>query len=147
MKYTTDAKNKAKGQALVEFAIILPLLMIIIVGVIEFGFVFWTQSTYVNAVRDAARTSVVIRDWDTNYNARLTEIKYSIINNTDCLPVKSTEYLFEHIYIQLIPNSSNIEKIRVSIIDQPYHPVVGLLDVIIPDSLSVNAEFRYEGSL
>lgn len=48
-------KHKQEGQALVEMAIILPILLILITGIIEFGFVFNAYLTLNNASREAAR--------------------------------------------------------------------------------------------
>lgn len=52
-------KRKLKnenGQSMVEFALIVPLLLLIIVGIIEFGFMFSGYLTLTNASREAVRT-------------------------------------------------------------------------------------------
>lgn len=43
------------GQNLVEFALLLPVLMYILMGIIQFGFIFAAYLTLNNAVREAAR--------------------------------------------------------------------------------------------
>lgn len=45
----------ARGQALVEFAIILPLLLLIIGGIVQFGMLFWAQNTLTQVARDTGR--------------------------------------------------------------------------------------------
>lgn len=50
-----DQKRRRKGQTLVEFAITLPILLILVFGVIEFGRVFQAWVTLQNAARTAAR--------------------------------------------------------------------------------------------
>lgn len=48
--------NKSeKGQALVEFALILPIFLLLIVAVIDFGWNFMGQIQVTNGVREAAR--------------------------------------------------------------------------------------------
>lgn len=47
--------RKEKGQGLVELAIILPLLLIILLGTIDFGRVFYAYVTITNASREGAR--------------------------------------------------------------------------------------------
>ena len=47
------------GQSLVEFALVLPPLMLIILGIIQFGFIFNTYVTVSNAVREAARVGTI----------------------------------------------------------------------------------------
>lgn len=47
--------GKEKGQGLVELAIILPLLLIILLGIIDFGRVFYAYVAITNASREGAR--------------------------------------------------------------------------------------------
>lgn len=44
-----------RGQALVEFALVLPLLVLIMLGVMQFGLLFWTQITLTQIARDTGR--------------------------------------------------------------------------------------------
>ena len=46
-----------KGQSMVEFAMILPILLLIVVGIIEFGFLFSGYLALSNASREAVRTA------------------------------------------------------------------------------------------
>lgn len=48
-----------KGQSLVEFVLILPLLLIFLFGVIEFGLVFYNKAVITNASREGARAAIV----------------------------------------------------------------------------------------
>ncbi|KAA0890553.1 pilus assembly protein [Oryzomonas rubra] len=54
----------SKGQALVELALILPILLLLILGVIEFGRAFYMKNTLTNAVRHAARKAAVNTSWN-----------------------------------------------------------------------------------
>ena len=49
------------GATAVEFAIVLPLLAILIFGIIEFGLYLFNQHVINNAVREAARAGIVLR--------------------------------------------------------------------------------------
>ena len=51
-----------KGTSAVEFAIVLPLLMVFVFGIIEFGLVFYNKAMVTNASREAARAGIVYRD-------------------------------------------------------------------------------------
>ena len=48
-----------KGQSLVEFALVLPILLLVVVGILEFGIAFRTFQVVTNAAREGARTAVV----------------------------------------------------------------------------------------
>ena len=47
--------KKEKGQGLVEFALIFPFLLILVVGIVEMGVILNRQITVVNAAREGAR--------------------------------------------------------------------------------------------
>lgn len=51
-----------RGTSAVEFAIVLPLLMVFVFGIIEFGLVFYNKAMVTNASREAARAGIVYRD-------------------------------------------------------------------------------------
>ena len=50
--------NNQNGAALVEFAIVLPLLLILVFGVIEFGVMFYDKAVITNASREGARAGI-----------------------------------------------------------------------------------------
>ncbi|HET9199797.1 MAG TPA: TadE family protein [Dehalococcoidia bacterium] len=52
-------KDKESGQAIVEFAIVLPLLLILLFGVIDFGRALQTYITINNASREGARLGAI----------------------------------------------------------------------------------------
>jgi Flp pilus assembly protein TadG len=54
--------DNQRGTAAIEFAIVLPLLMVFIFGIIEFGLVFYDKAMVTNASREAARAGIVYRD-------------------------------------------------------------------------------------
>ena len=47
--------QKSQGQALAEFAIVFPVLMLILGGIIQFGIIFWGQNTLTQIARDTGR--------------------------------------------------------------------------------------------
>jgi Flp pilus assembly protein TadG len=49
----------AAGQSLVEFSLVLMPLFLVLLGIIQFGFIFNTYVTMTNAARDAARLGTV----------------------------------------------------------------------------------------
>jgi hypothetical protein len=57
-----------RGVAIVEFAIVLPLLAILLFGIIEFGFIIYNKAMITNASREGARIGIVYRiDSGNNY--------------------------------------------------------------------------------
>jgi hypothetical protein len=53
-------RNK-RGQALIEFAFILPFLLVIVGGIVDFGLAFFVGQVIQNAAREGARAGAVVR--------------------------------------------------------------------------------------
>ncbi len=52
-------RDTAPGQALVEFALVLPILLLLIAAIADFGFVLVDRMTLINASREGARAAVL----------------------------------------------------------------------------------------
>jgi len=48
-----------KGGAAVEFAVVLPVLLMVVFGIIEFGLLLYNKAMITNASREAARAGIV----------------------------------------------------------------------------------------
>ena len=55
IKRSTQAKHDMRGVAVVEFALLLFLLLLIVAGIVEFGRTFWYYDALTKATRDGAR--------------------------------------------------------------------------------------------
>lgn len=58
-RHPVDRRSRQRGTAVIEFAIILPILLLCVLGLIEFGRAIWTQATLDYAVQAAARCAAV----------------------------------------------------------------------------------------
>lgn len=56
-----------KGQAMVEFALVLPILLTLLCGIIDFGWLYYNQITLNNAAREGARYAVIHYDPSTDW--------------------------------------------------------------------------------
>lgn len=74
------SKNES-GQAVVEFAIVLPLLLLIICAIIDFGWLFYNQLSLENCTREAARYGAV--------NAANSDCTTLINNKINATAIKS----------------------------------------------------------
>ena len=62
-----------KGAALLEAAITVPIILLISVGIFEFGRAYQTQQVLVNAAREGARIAVIEGTTDAKVRARVRE--------------------------------------------------------------------------
>jgi len=58
MKTKMTIKNQ-KGAAAVEFAFVLPLLLLLLFGIVEFSILFYNKAMITNASREGARAGIV----------------------------------------------------------------------------------------
>ncbi|MHC5558550.1 TadE family protein [Kocuria sp. U4B] len=58
-----NAWGSERGAAAVEFALVVPLLLTLLLGVIEFGHYFNVQISATHAAREAARTMSITGNW------------------------------------------------------------------------------------
>lgn len=55
-------ENGERGQSLVEFALIVPLFLLLVFAIVDFGMGFYSWITVTNAAREGARVGVVGAD-------------------------------------------------------------------------------------
>lgn len=64
-----------RGQAMVEFALVLPVLLTLLCGIIDFGWIYYNQITLNNAAREGARYAVIhydpADDWRASAESRM----------------------------------------------------------------------------
>jgi Flp pilus assembly protein TadG len=65
MSRAPRGRQKSQGQALAEFAIVFPVLMLILGGIIQFGIIFWGQNTLTQIARDTGRWAATQQTCDT----------------------------------------------------------------------------------
>src|SRR6266498_4294761 len=61
-----ENEMKTRGQALVEFAIVILLLFTLVFGIFQFGWLMYIKNTLNNAARAAARVAIVTPDLNTS---------------------------------------------------------------------------------
>ena len=73
---TLNQKISQNGAAAVEFAIILPLLVMLVFGIVEFSILFYNKAMITNASREGARVGIV-------FNSNLSNAaRTQLITNT-----------------------------------------------------------------
>ena len=68
-----------EGAAATEFAIVLPLLLVLVFGIIEFSILLYDKAMITNASREGARAGIVY-----SYPDRISDSKITEVINTYC---------------------------------------------------------------
>lgn len=88
-----------KGGSALEFAIVLPILLLLVLGIFEFGILLYNQAVITNACREGARAGIVK---DGPYGSAVQASKIKEIVTNDCsrlIPPATPDVTFS-------PNSS-----------------------------------------
>jgi Flp pilus assembly protein TadG len=101
-KFLKRLVSREDGVVAVEFVLLFPLLALIVVGLVEFGHLWYVRQTLTNASREGARAAVVYEvenpdraAWATTaatkaVNQYLTDTKFSGTWNTDTVAGAAT---------------------------------------------------------
>lgn len=128
--------NGSKGAALVELALVLPIMLLFVFGIFEFGRAMFITNTLNNAARYGARLAVV-SSAPLNVASLTTEIK----NHT---PLSVAD--LNQIEIS-IPNSSPSTGTAVTVTARlPFTPMIPLMADFFPSGFKLRGEatMRYE---
>ncbi|MEO5823186.1 MAG: TadE/TadG family type IV pilus assembly protein [Vicinamibacteraceae bacterium] len=77
------------GAELVEFALVLPILLLVFGGIVDFGLLLQRQQVITNAAREGARIAVLPGYTSGDVQARVTQFVREGINSDSAAPVTS----------------------------------------------------------
>lgn len=64
--HRTHCRRRTRGQSLVEFAVVLPIFLLILSGILDFGFLLYSRMTVISATREGARVAIDAPKTSTN---------------------------------------------------------------------------------
>lgn len=100
-------RTRRSGQAMVEFALIAPILLLIVLGIIQFGHAWNAYQTITDTAREAVRTAVIAN------SAITTDSIYRLIDNrltqAGLDPTKASRNIAGFHTGQGLPTTVNIE--------------------------------------
>lgn len=83
-------RTRSRGQALVEMALITPILLLLVGGIVQFGILFWGQNTLNQVARDtgrwAATSQLVCAGTATETDAAAT----AVVNRANAIAAQSS---------------------------------------------------------
>lgn len=85
----TARGRRRQGQSLVEFAVVLPVFLLVLAGIVDFGLGLYSQMTVINAAREGARLGVVDPKDTAGITARVDAMaggldKSQLVINVNC---------------------------------------------------------------
>jgi Flp pilus assembly protein TadG len=83
----------ARGSELIELALVLPILLVVLAGIVDFGFLFQRYEVITNAAREGARVAVLPNYAAADAQARVQN--YLSVNGLGSAPAPVVEYTTE----------------------------------------------------
>lgn len=94
------------GASAVEFAIVLPVLLLVLFGIIEFSLFFYNKHVITNAAREGARRGVIVRGTPRDKTAEDADIRARVIEYAQQFLVNFGSDVLTNADISLDPNRS-----------------------------------------
>ena len=137
-----------RGAALVEFAIVLPILLMIVFGIVDFARAFYTQNNLTSAVREGARWASVQPIANLNTAAGVQQIVKGFFNNANNTAAKFGGPPVTDVQITLTktPAGNNPEYVTVAVTGYQFQwwtPLPGMVG-FPAGTMSAQAKFRWE---
>ena len=73
-------RRKTRGQSILETAVVLPIIVFIFGGIVDFGFAFFISHTIQNAAREGARVAVTLPNLVTDDPRVISEVNDRLPN-------------------------------------------------------------------
>lgn len=122
-------RRRTGGTAAIEFGLVLPVLLIVLVGIIDYGQIHFTRLTMTNAAREGARVGVTLPADQAQAAAIAAADAYLDRAGVEATVAATT------------PTDSD-PTVTVTITIDPFSPLIGLVPT--PDRLAVSASMRWE---
>ena len=125
-----------KGTSAIELVLVLPILLPILFGIIEYGWVMKTQTELNNAVSEGARAVVKEEDAENPSYVAIAAM-YEVLGPGSYIYYK----LRVHTTVTTYADPSRVE---VAITGWPYEPLTGFLpSALLPSTLSAKAVMAF----
>ena len=157
--FVARRRQRQEGVAAVEFALVLPFLIILLMGLIDFGHLFFSVNTITNAAREAARRAAV-QDSATSAEAAADEAANQYLAPAGLAPGSASGSIAANCSIKCPTvtvtalSAANPDTIRVVItIVGPFQNITGFSYAVLPGftnpfdlmvDLSATSEMRWE---
>lgn len=132
-----------RGQAFVEFAFILPILLLLVFGIAEFGRFLFLKNTATNGARQGARVAAVTPlDWTTARKAAIFHAATSIKASSQAW--QQPDITFDPPEPSTSAGQPSASGVAITVtVSMPFNSVVPNF-IPTPTSISASATMRYE---
>jgi Flp pilus assembly protein TadG len=135
-----------RAAAMVEFAIVLPVLLLIVFGIVDFGRALFTLNNLTAAVREGARMASTQITPDPTVAASMTAVQNTVTNYVIAFGGSSGAATVSETFTGGAPPT--MQSITVQIVSYPFTPITPIAGMIGMGTINMSpsATFRWEGA-
>ena len=137
------SRDRSAGP-IVEFALVVPILSMLVLGIVDFGRAYFVRNALVSAVREGARLASVQPTDPCSAKATIRARVIAAFAPVGGAELSDTESM---IPVSCTMQSGRVATITVSVVGYPFTPITGIFTVVgLPSTLtlSATATFRWE---
>ena len=144
MRVTRPFRSE-RAAAMVEFAIVLPILLLMVFGIVDFGRALYTLNNLTAAVREGARLASTQISPDPTTGSSMTAVSTAVTNYVVAFGGNAGAPTVSETFSGTPPN---MQSITVQIVNYPFTPITPLANLIGLGTIqmSPSATFRWEGA-
>jgi Flp pilus assembly protein TadG len=133
-----------RGASLIEFVLVAPLFLLLMLGAIDWGWYFVLRETAVNATREGARVASVQENPPAQSEAAaIAAVRSYLANvNATAVPVRSPDVQFTTIAVPGV--ATPVSAISVRLTSYPSQAISGVSFTLVPTTLTVETVMRLE---
>ena len=134
-----------RAAALVEFAIVLPILLLLVFGVVDFGRALYTANNLTSAVREGARLASAQISPDPTVAGSKAAVQTAVTNYVVAFGGNPGNPTVSETFVGAPPA---LQSITVTIVSYPFTPITPIAGLIGLGTINMSpsATFRWEGA-
>lgn len=137
-------REGARGAAVIEFVLVAPLFLLLMLGAIDWGWYFVLRETVVNATREGARVASVQDDPPSqSQGAAVAAVQaYLASIGVTAVPVEAPTVQFTCVTVPGV--ATPVSAISVGLVNYPSASISGLGLTLIPATITTQTTMRLE---
>jgi Flp pilus assembly protein TadG len=133
------ARGRRRAQAAVEFALVMPLFLLIVAGTIEFGRIFFSYAQLLQAAQDGARYGAILQKADSDVTARVKQLAPG--GNSDTVSIATTVSPTSNASVaSALRTRGNVLRVSAQHQHRPLVPVIRLPTISLTATASMVVE-------
>ena len=128
MRGAPKRRHRQRGAALVEFALVLPLLLVMVLGAIDWGWYFFIDQLVTNAAREGARSGTMLPPTSSDSDAAAAALSASN-NYLTSVQLKATGVAATTVTVTTASGPTKAVQVTIT---YPVGSLTGFLTTLVP---------------